>query len=125
MKFQLSIMAGTLVAALALSARLATAADGVTACEIKLGMCNALTGNSAALGTGMKAGADAFFAQLNAAGGSHGRKINLVSYDDGYDPQQTIAQTTKLIEEDKVFALFGYVGTPTCAAILPQLARSG
>ena len=103
----------------------AVAADGVTDSEIKLGMCNVLTGNSAALGTGVKAGAAAFFAKLNAAGGVQGRKIVLVSYDDGYEPQQTVAQTTKLISEDQVFALFGYVGTPTSSAILPQLGRTG
>lgn len=125
MKLQSSLTVLSLTAMLAFSARLAMAADGVTDSEIKLGMCNALTGDSAALGSGMKTGASAFFAKLNAAGGVNGRKISLVSYDDGYEPQRTIAQTAKLIDEDKVFALFGYVGTPTSSAILPQLAKSG
>jgi branched-chain amino acid transport system substrate-binding protein len=101
------------------------AGDGVTDTEIKLGMCNALTGNSAALGTGVKAGAEAFFARLNAAGGVNGRRLSLVSYDDGYEPPRTVANTTKLIEEDNVFALFGYVGTPTSSAIMPQVGRTG
>lgn len=125
MKRNLSILAASLATLALLSAHMALAEDGVTDTEIKLGMCNALTGNSAALGTGVKAGASAFFARLNAAGGVNGRKINLVSYDDGYEPQQTVTQTKKLIEEDKVFALFGYVGTPTSSAILPQLAQTG
>jgi ABC-type branched-subunit amino acid transport system substrate-binding protein len=125
MKLTHSLLTLSLAGTLAFSGRVALAADGITDSEIKLGMCNALTGNSAALGTGMKAGASAFFAKLNAAGGVNGRQLTLVSYDDGYEPQRTIAQTTKLIDEDKVFALFGYVGTPTSAAILPQLAKSG
>jgi ABC-type branched-subunit amino acid transport system substrate-binding protein len=101
------------------------AADGVTDTEIKLGVCNAQTGNAAALGTGINTGAGAFFAKLNAAGGVHGRNVQLVTYDDGYEPDRTVAQTTKLIEDDKVFALFGYVGTPTSSAIMPQLLKSG
>jgi branched-chain amino acid transport system substrate-binding protein len=106
-------------------ARVVATADGVTDAEIKLGMCNALSGNSAELGTGVKAGASAFFARVNVAGGINGRKIDLISYDDAYEPRQTVAQTATLIESDKVFALFGYVGTPTSFAILPQLAKSG
>jgi len=124
MKPNQSIMVLALTTALAFSPRLAVA-DGVTDTEIKLGMCNALTGSSAALGTGVKAGASAFFSQLNAAGGVNGRKINLLSYDDAYDPPKTVAQTSKLIEEDQVFALFGYVGTPTASAIMPQFFKSG
>ena len=60
----------------------------------------------------------AAFAEINAKGGVHGRKLELVSRDDGYDPDRSVAQTTKLIEEDKVFALIGAVGTPTAAATI-------
>ena len=108
-------------AALALRA---TAEPGVTATEIKVGMANALTGNAAALGTGMAAGVSACFAQLNAAGGIEGRKLTLVSRDDGYEPDKCVAQTKALIDDDKIFSLLGYVGTPTATAIMPLLAQN-
>ncbi|NUN04734.1 MAG: ABC transporter substrate-binding protein [Bdellovibrio sp.] len=108
---------------MALGAEVANA-EGVTDTEIKLGMSNALSGASAALGTGMKSGATAFFTKLNAAGGVAGRKINLVSYDDTYEPAKAVENTKKLIETDKVFALFGYVGTPTSTAVLPLAGKN-
>ncbi|WP_343730337.1 ABC transporter substrate-binding protein [Duganella sp.] len=91
---------------------------GVTPTEIKIGMANALSGPTAALGQGIKAGSEAYFKKVNAAGGVNGRKITLVSEDDGYDPQRTATATEKLIKKDGVFALFGYVGTPTSKAAL-------
>lgn len=99
-------------------------ANGVTESEIKLGMSNALSGPSAALGTGMKSGANALFTKVNAAGGIAGRKINLISYDDTYEPSKAVENTKKLIESDKVFALFGYVGTPTSTAVLPLAGKN-
>jgi ABC-type branched-subunit amino acid transport system substrate-binding protein len=67
----------------------------------------------------MRAGIQAAFDEVNARGGVHGRKLKLTSVDDGYEPDRAIAQTRKLIEEDKVFALIGPVGTPTSAAAQP------
>jgi ABC-type branched-subunit amino acid transport system substrate-binding protein len=96
----------------------AAAETGVTATEIKIGMANALSGPTAGLGLGMKAGSEAYFKKINAAGGVHGRKITLVSEDDGYDPPRTATATEKLIKKDGVFALFGYVGTPTSKAAI-------
>lgn len=96
----------------------ARAETGVTATEIKIGMANAQSGPTAALGQGIKAGSEAYFKKVNAAGGVHGRKITLISEDDGYDPQRTATATEKLIKKDGVFALFGYVGTPTSKAAL-------
>ena len=61
----------------------------------------------------------AAFAEINAKGGVHGRKLHLVSRDDGYDPDRSVVQTTKLIEEDNIFALIGAVGTPTAIATVP------
>ena len=101
------------------------AEDGVTQSEIVIGMSNALSGPASGLGTGLKAGATAYIDKVNAAGGVHGRKIRLISYDDGYEPEQTAAMTRKLIEQDKVFALFGYVGTPTSSAAVPSATKSG
>jgi ABC-type branched-subunit amino acid transport system substrate-binding protein len=97
--------------------------QGVTNQEIIIGMSNALTGPAAALGTGVKAGAMTYFQKINNAGGINGRKIKVISYDDGYEPKRTVENTNKLINEDKVFALFGYVGTPTSTAVLPIINK--
>lgn len=64
-------------------------------------------------------GAALYFDYINLHGGVHGRKIFLLSLDDGYEPERTIANTRQLIEQDRVFSLFGYVGTPTSKAALP------
>ena len=78
-----------------------------------------LEGPASALGLGMQKGLNAAFDEINAKGGVHGRKIKLISVNDGYEPDRAIAATKKLIEEDKVFALIGPVGTPTSAAAQP------
>jgi len=109
---------------LALFANAAGAENGVTPTEITLGMCNVLTGPAAALGTGLKKGSLVYFEKVNNAGGVNGRKIRVISYDDGYEPKETVAQTRKLVDSDRVFALFGYVGTPTSTAIMPILAEA-
>lgn len=100
------------------------AEDGVSDKEIKIGMANALSGPASGLGTQLKAGAEAYLAKINAGGGVNGRKITLVSLDDGYEPDKAAAATKKLIEEEKVFALFGYVGTPTSTAVVPLASRA-
>jgi branched-chain amino acid transport system substrate-binding protein len=97
----------------------AAAEDGVTADAIMFGQAAVLEGPASALGQGMRAGIQAAFDEVNARGGVHGRKLKLTSRDDGYEPDRAIAQTKKLIEEDKVFALIGPVGTPTSAAAQP------
>ena len=97
--------------------------QGVTNQDIIIGMSNALTGPAAALGTGVKAGAMTYFQKINNAGGVNGRKIKVISYDDGYEPKRTIENTNKLIYGDKVFALFGYVGTPTATAAAPIINK--
>ncbi len=95
------------------------AVDGVTDTEVKLGMVNAQTGPASGLGKGMRIGAEAVFKEINEKGGINGRKINLLVADDGYEPDKAIDETIKMIEENKVFALFGYVGTPTANAVIP------
>lgn len=111
------------VAGLSVAAAQAVAEDGVSAGEIHIGMSNALSGPAAGLGTGVRAGAEAYLGKVNAAGGVHGRKIVLVSKDDGYEPARTAAATGELIAE-KVFALFGYVGTPTSSAAVPLASKA-
>ena len=110
-------VAGVLLAAGLSSTCLAE--NGVTADTIVLGQSVALTGPAAALGIDMRNGAKVYFDYINAKGGVHGRKIQLITLDDGYEPARTAPNTRKLIEENKVFALFGYVGTPTSAAAMP------
>jgi branched-chain amino acid transport system substrate-binding protein len=85
---------------------------------IVLGQSAALTGPAAQLGIQMRAGASLYFDALNAAGGVNGHRIELVTLDDGYEPERCKSNTERLIQ-DKAFALFGYVGTPTSLAALP------
>lgn len=95
--------------------------EGLSEDKILLGMSNALTGPTAQLGIKLKQGSEAYFDEINKQGGIHGRQLSLISLDDGYEPQNTVANTRKHIYEHKVFALFGYVGTPTSFAIMPLL----
>lgn len=97
----------------------ALAQFGVSADTIPLGQSAAFSGPAKDLGTDMRTGALLAFEDVNLKGGIHGRKIKLISYDDGYEPDKAVANTKKLINEDKVFALFGAVGTPTSKAVLP------
>ena len=97
----------------------ALGADGVSAGEITIGMVNVQTGPASALGKGMRSGAEAVFKAVNAKGGVNGRQIRLAVGDDGYEPNRAVDETLKMIEQEKVFSLFGYVGTPTANAVLP------
>ncbi len=92
---------------------------GVTPTSITLGQSAAFTGPAAQLGIQMRDGMKAYFDQVNAQGGVNGRKIQLVTRDDQYEPKLSAENTKKLIDEDRVFALIGYVGTPTSAASMP------
>ena len=107
-----------LAAAAALAATFATA-QGVTDTQVLLGQSVALTGPAQQLGLDMQLGATLYFNQVNARGGVNGRKIVLKTLDDGYEPPNAVANTKKFINDEKVFALFGYVGTPTSNAVLP------
>jgi ABC-type branched-subunit amino acid transport system substrate-binding protein len=97
----------------------AAGGDGVTPTEIVIGQAAAFSGPSAGLGVEMWRGASAAFAEANAKGGVHGRKIKLVLADDGYDAERAQPAVVKLIEQEGVFALFGGVGTPTIVKALP------
>jgi branched-chain amino acid transport system substrate-binding protein len=99
------------------------AAQPATGKPIILGQSAALSGPAGALGQQFRAGAQLMFERVNARGGIGGRPIELLSLDDGYEPDRCIANTRKLMETG-VFALFGYIGTPTSLAALP-LATAG
>ncbi|MCB1906595.1 MAG: ABC transporter substrate-binding protein [Rhodocyclaceae bacterium] len=111
-----TIIAGAI---LGFSATAAQAVDGVTDDRILLGQSAAFSGPAQALGKEMLQGAKVYFDGVNARGGVHGRRIDVTSLDDGYEPDRAAANTRSLIEERKVFALFGYVGTPTSLAAMP------
>lgn len=96
---------------------------GASGGEIVLGVSAAFSGPSRGLGTELYRGASAFFSHVNAAGGIGGRRIRLKMYDDGYQPDPCVQNTMKLMLEDEVFLLFGYVGTPTVTRVLPLLKK--
>ncbi len=91
---------------------------GITPDSIIIGSSNALSGHASFLGTQYSIGSQAWFNEINAAGGIHGRQIHVISYDDQYDPPLTVENTARLINEDQVFMLFNYVGTPTSVQII-------
>jgi ABC-type branched-subunit amino acid transport system substrate-binding protein len=100
------------------------AETGVDADSVTIGQSAALSGPAQELGSEMRLGAQAYFNLVNQAGGVFGRQIKLLSLDDGYEPDRAVANSKKLIGEDKVFALFGYVGTPTSNAALPVFTEA-
>jgi ABC-type branched-subunit amino acid transport system substrate-binding protein len=90
---------------------------------IKLGVSNAVTGPVSNLGKELIKGANSYFSQLNAGGGINGSSVKLITLDDGYEPNNAVINTKKLLALN-VLALFGYVGTPTSYAIMPILNKS-
>ena len=90
--------------------------------RIVLGQSAAFTGPAAQLGVQFNLGAKLYFDQLNAQGGVGKRMIEIRTMDDGYEPDRCAENTRKLIAED-VFALFGYIGTPTSLAALPIFTK--
>lgn len=96
---------------------------GVTGTEVLLGQPAAFSGPSAGLGVEMWRGASAAFSEVNAAGGVNGRKIRLAVEDDGYDAERAAVAVAQLLSRDKVFALFGGVGTPTIVKALPVVLK--
>jgi ABC-type branched-subunit amino acid transport system substrate-binding protein len=121
----LRILIGLAVIASGLCPSLAMADEvGVSSDTILFGQVAALEGPSAALGQSMRQGLLAAFSEINSKGGINGRKLRLVSRNDGYDPDRSVVETVKLIYEDKVFALIGAVGTPTAMATAPIAAAN-
>ena len=98
---------------------------GVFDDRIVFGQSAAFKGPAAALGSGMRDGILAAFREANEAGGVQGRKLELVAYNDGYEPNMAIENTKRLIQEDEVFALIGEVGTPTSKAAQPIASDAG
>lgn len=93
----------------------------VAAEDLSIGMSAAFKGPTGGLGTELYRGSMAYIDYINSLGGIHGKTIKIQAYDDGYNPIPAIENTIKLIEKDKVFLLFDYVGTPTVTRVLPIL----
>jgi ABC-type branched-subunit amino acid transport system substrate-binding protein len=89
---------------------------GATDSEIKIGNVEAYSGPASAYGIIGKT-EEAYFKMINDEGGINGRKINWISYDDGYSPPKTVEQIRKLIESDEVLFVFNALGTPTQTAV--------
>jgi len=113
-------IASTTLALLALSTSGALAQKkydtGATDTEIKIGNIMPYSGPASAYGVIGKT-EQAYFNKINAAGGINGRKINFISYDDGYSPPKTVEQARKLVESDEVLFIFNSLGTPPNSAI--------
>jgi branched-chain amino acid transport system substrate-binding protein len=95
-------------------------APGITDSEIKIGQTMPYSGPASAYGQIGKTEA-AYFKMINDAGGINGRKINLISLDDGYSPPKTVEQVRRLVEQEQVAFLFNTLGTPSNAAIRQYL----
>jgi branched-chain amino acid transport system substrate-binding protein len=103
----------------------ALAQQGVTDAEILLGCSNSFSGPLAFTGEqATKFGVDLYVKVVNDAGGIHGRKVRTVYYDDGYKPQEAVANTRKLVEQDRIFAVIAPQGTPPVVATMPYLEEN-
>jgi branched-chain amino acid transport system substrate-binding protein len=96
---------------------LSASAEGAP--TLKIGMSTALSGPAQGLGRGMRAGVEAYFARVNAAGGIRGRRLELLALDDQYEPSRAGPNVRALIDDDHVLAIVGNVGTPTAVVTVP------
>jgi ABC-type branched-subunit amino acid transport system substrate-binding protein len=112
----LALAIGTAFAAQDAAAQAAKYGPGASATEIKLGQTMPYSGPASAYGTIGKV-EQAYFKMINDSGGINGRKINLISLDDGYSPPKAVEQVRRLVEQDEVLALFQTLGTPSNSAI--------
>ena len=100
-------------------------AQGVTDTTIKVGNAAATTGALAFVGEPFNAAIEAYFKQVNDAGGIDGRMIEFVHYDDQFDASLGVTYTETLVEQDEVFALVGHFGTPTVGATIDYIQDQG
>ncbi len=119
----LAASGGGLATAAGWSGVLAAPQEKIVGDEIVLGVSAAFSGPSRALGHELYRGAMAYFTEINNSGGIEGRQITLRLLDDGYQPDPCVENTLRLMREENVFLLFGYVGTPTVTRILPMLKK--
>lgn len=120
-----AVAAIALAAAAPSGAAVATADPGVSSNEIVIGTTTPLTGPASPGYKDVAPAAQAYFNYVNANGGINGRKIKYVVKDDQYNPAKTKSATSELILRDKVFAIFGALGTPTHSAVVADINRRG
>ena len=99
-------------------------AQGVDSERVLLGQSCALKGPASALGQGMKSGLEAAFAEINKNGGVHGRRIDLDSINDSYEPKRCTVATNLLVNKREVFAMVGGTGTPTARVAVPIVEKA-
>ena len=116
----LALVVGLGVSGLVAGGATAQTVVGVTPTEIKVGNTNPYSGNASAYGTIGKT-ISAYFKKVNDEGGVNGRKINFISYDDGYSPPKTVEMVRKLVEQDQVAFVFQTLGTPPNTTIQKYL----
>lgn len=125
MRFAKKIMlVAILILAIVFSLFAQSSTPGVTDKEIKIGTFAALSGPLAIVGVPFVKGMKAYYNWINANGGVFGRKINLIVEDDQFNPAKSLLAVKKLVEQDKVFAIVGALGTPGCLAVLPYLVEN-
>ena len=114
------MLAGAGALAIALTANPVSAQkkydDGASDTEIRIGNTNPYSGPASAYGQIGKA-IEAYFKMVNEKGGINGRKVNFITYDDGYAPPKTVEMVRKLVEQDQVLFIFQTLGTPSNTAI--------
>ena len=93
--------------------------------DVRIGQSIALTGPLGDLGQAVLQGAKAHFDAVNAKGGVNGRRIELVSQDDGYDVKRAVANVEAFIADKNTFGLFNCLGTPMCEAVMPAVVAAG
>jgi branched-chain amino acid transport system substrate-binding protein len=114
----------SLAAALMASTAAYAADPGVTDTEIKIGDVNIMTGPASFIGRAVAVGSKVAAAEINEAGGVNGRKITIITEDDGYIPARSFQALTKLIEVDEIFALNGTSGTANVLAMMPLIEEN-
>ena len=120
MRLDTPIATCVILAALAVSPVAAQTMRGVTATEIRIGQTMPYSGPVSAFGA-LGKGEVGYFRMVNERGGINGRKVNLISLDDGYAPPKTVEQTRRLVESDEVALIFSSIGTAHNTAIAKYL----
>src|SRR5882724_3578946 len=120
----LSVVAGAFLSYTTLYAQIRAPAPqdhSIVNPPIIVGVSNVQSGPSKSLGQNLLRGSIAYFELSNELGGIYGRKISILLKDDKYEPDPAVQNTNELIEKEKSFFLFDYVGTPTLTRVLPLL----
>lgn len=98
---------------------------GVSEKRVLFGQSAALTGSGKEVGSGIRLGIEAAFAAVNRRGGIEGRRLELVSLDDGYEPELAVVNSRSLINDTGVFGIIGTVGTPAARSVVPIVEEQG